>query len=50
MLDLSEHPENSKFYDKKNKKVTGKMKDENESVRLYDSERNQQKCCQVYKC
>ena len=34
-LDRSENSENLKFYHKMNKKVTGKMKDENESVRLF---------------
>ena len=34
MFDFSEYWENSKLYNKKNKKVIGNMKDETESVRL----------------
>ena len=30
LFDFSNHPENSKFFDERNKKVIGKMKDESE--------------------
>ena len=32
MLDFSEYQNNSKFYDVKNKKVIGKLKDESKGV------------------
>ena len=50
-LDRRENSENLKFYYKMYKKVTGKMKDENASVRLFKKakgiERNVSRCRNV---
>ena len=32
MFDFSEYPNNSRFYDVKNKKITGKIKDETKEL------------------
>lgn len=36
MSDFTEYPDNSRFYDMKNKKIIGKMKDETKSVSIVE--------------
>lgn len=36
MFDFSEYPNNSRFYDVKNKKITGKIKDETKEIEISD--------------